>query len=58
MQIQSNLLQAQVIRPKITETTALGVAFFAGLATGFWSSVDELKSIWNIEKKFDPFLNT
>ena len=54
MQIQSNLLQAQVIRPKITETTALGVAFFAGLATGFWSSVDELKSIWNIEKKFHP----
>ncbi len=54
MQIQSNLLQAQVIRPKITETTALGVAFFAGLATGFWSSVDEIKSIWDIEKKFHP----
>ena len=56
MQIQSNLLQAQVIRPKITETTALGVAFFSGLATGFWSSIDEIKNIWEVEKKFDPQL--
>ena len=54
MQIQSNLLQTQVIRPKITETTALGVAFFAGLATGFWNSIDQIKSIWDIEMKFDP----
>ena len=54
MQIQANLLQAQVIRPKITETTALGVAFFAGLATGFWSSVDEIKNIWDVEKNFHP----
>ena len=56
MQIQSNFLQAQVIRPKITETTALGVAFFAGLASGFWNSVNEIKSIWEVEKKFDPQL--
>jgi glycerol kinase len=54
MQIQSNLLQTQVIRPKITETTALGVAFFAGLASGFWNSIDEIKGIWEIDKKFDP----
>ena len=54
MQIQSNLLQANVIRPKVTETTALGVAFFAGLASGFWNSIDDIKGIWEIEKKFDP----
>ena len=58
MQIQSNLLQANVIRPKITETTALGVAFFAGLASGFWESVDQLKSVWEVEKQFSPQKNT
>ena len=54
MQIQSNLLDTQVIRPKITETTALGVAFFAGLASGFWSSLEEVKSIWEMEREFTP----
>ena len=54
MQIQSNLLQSRVIRPKLTETTALGVAFFSGLASGFWSSIDELKSIWEVDKEFLP----
>ena len=54
MQIQSNLLDTQVIRPKITETTALGVAFFAGLASGFWSSIEEVKSIWEMEREFSP----
>ena len=57
MQIQSNLLQANVIRPKITETTALGVAFFAGLASGFWESIDQLKSVWEVEKQFSPQKN-
>ena len=52
MQIQSNLLNTNVIRPKITETTALGAAFFSGLASGFWSSIDELKGIWEIDKEF------
>ena len=54
MQIQSNLLKSRVVRPKITETTALGVAFFSGLASGFWSSIDELKSIWEVDKEFLP----
>ena len=54
MQIQSNLLGTEVIRPKITETTALGVAFFAGLASGFWSSLEEVKSIWEMEREFTP----
>ena len=57
MQIQSNLLQANVIRPKITETTALGVAFFAGLASGFWESIDQVKSVWEVEKQFSPQKN-
>ena len=52
MQIQSNFLGSDVIRPKITETTALGVAFLSGLATGFWSSIEELKETWVIEQEF------
>ncbi|MFL2637441.1 MAG: glycerol kinase GlpK [Flavobacteriaceae bacterium] len=52
MQIQSNFLGSDVIRPKITETTALGVAFLSGLATGFWSSVEELKETWVIDQEF------
>lgn len=55
MQIQSNLLQTKVIRPKTTETTALGAAFFAGLASGYWPSLESLTSIWKIDKKFNPF---
>ena len=54
MQIQSNLLGVNVIRPKTTETTALGAAFFAGLASGFWSSLEKLSSVWNIDKEFSP----
>ena len=54
MQIQSNLLNANVIRPKLTETTALGVAFLSGLASGFWSSLDELKNLWEIDHEFLP----
>ena len=54
MQIQSNLLNTQVIRPKITETTALGVAFFAGLASGFWDSIEQVKNIWEIDREFTP----
>ena len=52
MQIQSNFLGSDVIRPKITETTALGVAFLSGLATGFWSSIEELKETWVIDQEF------
>jgi glycerol kinase len=54
MQIQSNLLQTKVIRPKTTETTALGAAFFAGLASGYYPSLESLASIWKIDKKFNP----
>ena len=54
MQIQANLLNTSVIRPKTTETTALGVAFLAGLATGFWKDIESLKALWVREKSFKP----
>lgn len=54
MQIQANLIDADVVRPKVTETTALGAAFLAGLATGFWSSPDALKDLWQEDQRFEP----
>ena len=57
MQIQSNLLEVNVVRPETTETTALGAAFFAGLASGFWDSIESLKKAWNINKTFKPIKN-
>lgn len=54
MQIQADVLKTEVIRPQTTETTALGAAFFAGLATGYWDSLDSLKTIWAFDKKFVP----
>jgi glycerol kinase len=52
MQFQSDVLDTRVIRPTITETTALGAAYLAGLAVGFWKSIDELQQQWQIEKIF------
>jgi glycerol kinase len=54
MQIQADLINTVVIRPKITETTALGAAFLAGLASGFWPSVDALKDLWEEDQCFKP----
>jgi glycerol kinase len=54
MQIQANAIQKKVIRPKITETTALGAAYLAGLAVGFWKNIDEIKKQWQIDKVFTP----
>ena len=54
MQIQSDILQKQVVRPKTTETTALGAAFFAGLAVGFWKNEAELKNLWVADQIFEP----
>jgi len=54
MQIQADLINADVIRPKITETTALGAAFLAGLATGFWPSLEALKGLWEEDQCFNP----
>jgi len=57
MQFQADLLQAGVVRPGITETTALGAAFLAGLATGFWTGVDEVKRQWKADRLFTPQMN-
>lgn len=54
MQFQSDVLGTKVIRPVVTETTALGAAYLAGLAVGFWSSLDEVKSQWKAERSFEP----
>ena len=54
MQMQANLLGEKVIRPKITETTAIGAAFLAGLATGFWKDIQALESLWEEERVFTP----
>lgn len=54
MQFQTDLLGTTVRRPKISETTALGAAFLAGLAVGFWQSQDELRGLWNLDKEFTP----
>ena len=53
MQIQADLLGIPVVRPQITETTAMGAALLAGLATGFWTSISDLKEQWQINKRFD-----
>jgi glycerol kinase len=54
MQIQSDCIQTKLVRPKITETTALGVAYLAGLATGFWQNIDEIKNQWQADAIFEP----
>jgi len=54
MQIQADVLGVKVVRPEITETTAMGAAYFAGLATGFWKNIDEIKEQWSLDKEFIP----
>lgn len=54
MQIQADVLQAKVVRPQVTETTAIGAAYLAGLAVGFWGSVDEIQQQWQINRTFQP----
>ncbi|MCH3991374.1 MAG: glycerol kinase GlpK [Prevotella sp.] len=54
MQFQADILNTEVIRPKITETTALGAAYLAGLAVGYWKDIDEVQNQWQAERKFEP----
>ena len=54
MQFQADILETSVIRPTVTETTALGAAYLAGLAVGYWESLDHIKSQWGVEKEFTP----
>ena len=54
MQFQADLLQVPVVRPRVTETTALGAAYLAGLATGFWRNTDSIARQWSIDRTFEP----
>ena len=53
MQFQADLLDVPVERPAINETTALGAAYLAGLAVGFWKSKEEISAYWNLDEKFE-----
>ncbi|HLG38092.1 MAG TPA: glycerol kinase GlpK, partial [Chitinophagaceae bacterium] len=54
MQFQSDILNCKVVRPKVTETTALGAAYLAGLAVGYWKNIDDIQHQWQIDKIFSP----
>lgn len=58
MQLQADILGVRVIRPTVNETTALGAAYAAGLAVGFWKSLDELKQNWGVDRVFAPRWDT
>ncbi|MDZ4793495.1 MAG: glycerol kinase GlpK [Bacteroidota bacterium] len=57
MQFQSDILNCKVVRPKITETTALGAAYLAGLAVGYWKNVDDIQEQWQVDKTFSPVMD-
>jgi glycerol kinase len=54
MQFQADMLGVDVVRPQISETTALGAAYLAGLAVGYWKDVNELQSQWKLDRRFSP----
>ena len=53
-QFQSDMLGVPVLRPRVQETTALGAAYLAGLAVGFWQSCEEIASLWQVDRRFEP----
>jgi len=57
MQIQADVLGVPVVRPRITETTALGAAYLAGLATGYWKSDDDIRANWQVDRRFEPAIS-
>jgi glycerol kinase len=54
MQFQADVLDVPVVRPKVAETTALGAAYAAGLAVGFWQNTDEMRENWGVDKTWEP----
>lgn len=54
MQFQADILGTKVIRPQVVETTAMGAAYLAGLAVGYWSSIDEIRKQWQVDRVFEP----
>jgi glycerol kinase len=57
MQFQADVMGVPVVRPVVTETTALGAAYLAGLATGFWSGTDEIAALWRADRRFEPSMS-
>jgi glycerol kinase len=58
MQFQADILQKQVVRPMIRESTALGAAYLAGLCVGVWKNIEEIKKLWHIDTTFKPLMDT
>ena len=54
MQLQSDILGVPCVRPTVDETTALGAAYAAGLAIGFWKGLDDLRKNWGVDRRFEP----
>jgi glycerol kinase len=54
MQFQADIVGVPVVRPKVAETTALGAAYAAGLATGYWQNTDEMRANWGMDKTWEP----
>lgn len=57
MQFQADIIGRPVLRPEVPETTALGAAYLAGLAVGFWDSLDDLRANWHLDRQFDPSMS-
>ena len=58
MQLQADVLNVPVVRPKVAETTALGAAYLAGLAVGFWKSQADIARQWQVDKRFKPAMKS
>jgi glycerol kinase len=54
LQFQADILKAAVVRPEVTEVTAIGAAYLAGLAVGFWDNIDQIQKQWQVNKRFEP----
>ncbi len=57
MQFQSDILNTEVLRPLCVETTALGAAYLAGLAVGFWKDLEDIRANWKLSRKFSPSMD-
>jgi glycerol kinase len=57
MQFQADILNVPVVRPEVTETTALGAGYLAGLGVGFWSTQEEIAAQWHVERRFEPAMS-
>lgn len=58
MQFQADILDMSVLRPQIFDTTALGVAYFAGLGVGYWQDLQEVESNWSLDERYLPSMNS